>query len=51
MTNKDNYNDFRKELNMKPAMTEKKKKKLQKDIVSGKLESSKVVEALYDEHT
>ena len=51
MTNKDNYNDFRKELNMKTAMTEKEKLKLQKDIVSGKLESNKIVEALYDEHT
>ena len=50
MTDKDNYNDFRKELKMKPAMSEKEKMKLQQDIVTGKLESNKVVEALYDEH-
>ena len=48
MENKNNYNDFRKELKMKPAMTEKEKLKLQQDIVTGKLESNKVVEALYD---
>ena len=45
------YPDFRKELKLKPAMTEKEKMTLQKDIVSGKLQSSKVVEVLYDEHT
>ena len=45
------YPDFRKELKLKPAMTEKQKLKLQQDIVSGNLESSKVVEVLYDEHT
>ena len=42
------YTDFRKELKLKPAMTEKQKLKLQQDIVTGKIESNKVVEALYD---
>ena len=42
------YPDFRKELKMKPAMSEKQKLKLQQDIVSGKIESNKVVEAIYD---
>jgi len=44
----DKYPDFRKELNLKPAMTEKQKLKLQHDIVTGKIASNKVVEAIYD---
>ena len=42
------YPDFRKELKLKPAKSEKQKLKLQQDIVTGKLESNRVVEALYD---
>ena len=47
MNDKDNYNDFRKELQMKPAMNEKQKLKQQHDIVSGKIPSNQVVEKIY----